>query len=83
MFQGISIQQFNKFFKNEDDCKQYLFDLKWKEGYKCRRCGFTKSYKGKTSFHLSSNIYLSFAFYLGSMARIFGTITIQESLKYK
>jgi hypothetical protein len=52
MFQGISIQQFNKFFKNEDDCKQYLFDLKWKEGYKCRRCGFTKSYKGKTSFHL-------------------------------
>lgn len=52
MFQGISIQQFNKFFKSEDDCKQYLFDIKWKEGYKCRRCGCTKSYKGKTRFHL-------------------------------
>jgi len=52
MFQGVSIQQFNKFFKNEDDCTQYLFDLKWKNGYKSRRCGFTKSYKGKTRFHL-------------------------------
>jgi len=52
MFQGISIQQFNKFFKDEDSCKQYLFDLKWKDGYRCRRCGCTKSNKGKTRFYL-------------------------------
>ena len=52
MFQGVSIQQFNRFFKNEDDCKQYLFDLKWKDGYRCRNCGCTKSNKGKTGFHL-------------------------------
>ncbi len=52
MFQGVSIQQFNKYFKCEDDCKQYLFDMKWKDGYKCIRCGYTKSYKGKTRFHL-------------------------------
>jgi ISXO2-like transposase domain/Transposase zinc-ribbon domain len=52
MFKGVSIQQFNRFFQNEDDCKQYLFDLKWKEGYRCRRCGGTESYKGKTRFHL-------------------------------
>ena len=52
MFQGISIQQFNKFFQTEDDCKQYLFDQKWAKGFKCRRCGYTKSYKGKTVFHL-------------------------------
>jgi hypothetical protein len=52
MYKGVSIQQFNKFFRNEDDCKQYLFDLKWKTGYRCRRCGCTKSYKGKTRFHL-------------------------------
>ncbi len=51
MLQGTSIEQFNKFFKNEDDCKQYLFDLKWKNGYQCRRCGCTKSYKGQTRFH--------------------------------
>lgn len=52
MFQGISIVTFNKSFKNEDDCKQYLFAMKWKDGYKCRRCGFTGSNKGKTSYHL-------------------------------
>jgi hypothetical protein len=28
MFQGITIKQFQQFFSNEDDCKQYLFDLK-------------------------------------------------------
>ena len=28
MFRGIAVQQFNKCFKNEDDCRQYLFDLK-------------------------------------------------------
>ncbi len=39
MFQGTSIEQLNKFFKNEDDCRQYLFDLKWKNGYQCQRCG--------------------------------------------
>ena len=52
MFKGVSIQQFTKFFKNEDDCKQYLFDLKWKDGYRCRNCNCTKSNKGKTRFHL-------------------------------
>jgi ISXO2-like transposase domain/Transposase zinc-ribbon domain len=56
MFQGISIQQFSKFFQSEDDCKQYLFDLKWKDGYKCRRCGFTKSYKGRTCFHVRCQV---------------------------
>ncbi len=52
MFQGISGQQFNRCFKNEDDCKQYLFDLKWKKSYRCTRCGCTKNYKGRTRFHL-------------------------------
>lgn len=52
MFQGISIQAFNKFFKTEDDCQQYLFNLKWLDGYKCRRCGCRKSYKGRTRFYL-------------------------------
>jgi predicted RNA-binding Zn-ribbon protein involved in translation (DUF1610 family) len=52
MFNGISIQVFNKFFKSEHDCKQYLFDLKWKDGYRCPKCGCIKSHKGKTGFHL-------------------------------
>lgn len=52
MFQGITIKQFHQFFANEDDCKQYLFDIKWKDGYQCRRCKATKSVKGRTAFHL-------------------------------
>ena len=52
MFQGVSIGEFQKFFQTEDDCKQYLFDLKWQHGYCCRRCKFKGSNKGKTGFHL-------------------------------
>jgi len=52
MFQGITIKQFQQFFANEDDCKQYLFDIKWKDGYQCRRCNATKYLKGRTAFHL-------------------------------
>ena len=56
MFRGISIATFNKSFKKEEDCKQYLFAMKWKEGYKCRRCGCTGCNKGKTSFHLRCKV---------------------------
>lgn len=52
MFQGITLQSFNKFFTSEDDCQQYLFELKWKEGFRCRKCGCTKNYKGRTRFYM-------------------------------
>ena len=55
MFNGITISSFNKYFKSEDDCRQYLFDLKWKAGYQCRKCSCNKSGKGKTRFHLRCN----------------------------
>lgn len=49
---GISIHQFQKFFASEDDCKQYLFDMKWKDGYRCHPCSAIRSVKGRTAFHL-------------------------------
>ena len=52
MFSGTALEQLDECFRSEDDCKQYLFDLKWKNGYRCRRCGCTKYYKGRTRFHL-------------------------------
>lgn len=52
MFNGIAISEFNKFFKTEQDCQRYLFELKWKDGYQCRKCNYNKSVKGKTSLHL-------------------------------
>ena len=51
-FKGINAIEFNKQFKSNEDCTLYLFELKWKDGFRCRNCGFTKSNKGRTRFHL-------------------------------
>lgn len=40
MFKGLSILEFNKQFKDNDDCFTYLVKQKWPEGFKCSRCGF-------------------------------------------
>lgn len=50
-FTGTTFQKFNKAFKTEDDCKSYLYALKWQNGYQCRKCGHNLSYKGETKFH--------------------------------
>jgi len=52
MFKGKSMKEFNRAFRCEDDCTRYLYDLKWGNGYHCRRCGHEKSNKGRTCFHL-------------------------------
>src|ERR1700753_1573193 len=52
MFRGISIDQFNKYFQTDEDCRLYLFNLKWKNGFRCFRCKKTKGYKGKKSFNI-------------------------------
>lgn len=51
MFKGLTLREFNDFFRREEDCRQYLYELKWKNGYRCKRCGHTKCWKGRTSFH--------------------------------
>jgi hypothetical protein len=52
MFQGVTLKAFNAHFKDEDDCRQYLFEQKWKDGYMCRKCGSDEHVKGRTRFHL-------------------------------
>jgi hypothetical protein len=39
----IDFNEFKKIFKNEDDCYKMLVDLKWKDGYVCRRCKSTEN----------------------------------------
>ncbi|RYG54320.1 MAG: transposase [Chitinophagaceae bacterium] len=51
MFQGMSLTDFIKSFKTEDDCKQYLYDIKWKSGFICRHCAHEKCWPGRTRFH--------------------------------
>ena len=52
MFKGMSIQEFREYFTCEDKCRTYLYDLKWKGGFSCFRCGGQQSGKGHTAFHL-------------------------------
>ncbi len=51
MFKGTKLSDFNKTFKNESDCKKFLFHLKWGNGYQCRRCGGTRFTLNSTNYN--------------------------------
>jgi hypothetical protein len=51
LFYGIDAISFGKRFTCNDDCYQYLYDIKWSKGYKCIRCGSADDVKGRTRFH--------------------------------
>lgn len=51
MFKGISNEKFDKYFKDEEDCLQYLSALKWKAGYKCKKCGCEKWWIGRKWYY--------------------------------
>jgi transposase-like protein len=42
MFVGVSIFDFGNRFTCKEDCLNYLSDIKWPDGYKCRRCDHNK-----------------------------------------
>ena len=37
-------------FQSDDDCYKYLADIKWENGYICRKCGHTHYYKGEKPY---------------------------------
>jgi hypothetical protein len=43
--------KFNHYFKTEQDCLKYIADLKWEQGYKCKRCGNEKYIKGSKPYN--------------------------------
>jgi transposase-like protein len=51
LFYGIDGISFGKRFKNNEDCYEYLYSIKWEKGYSCIRCGCKAEVKGATSFH--------------------------------
>jgi len=51
MFQGINSIEFNRRFRNNEDCYLYLIEKKWGRGFQCSRCGCKESYKGRTYYH--------------------------------
>jgi transposase-like protein len=42
--ESMNLVDFIKRFPNEDACRQYLFELRWPDGFKCPRCGNGQHY---------------------------------------
>lgn len=49
MFKGVTISEFHERFKTDSDCLDYLYELKWKNGFECRKCKHTESRTGNTA----------------------------------
>ena len=55
MFKGENILEFTDKFKDDMSCLSYLADIKWAEGYKCKKCGHTKFTVRKKNFARDCN----------------------------
>lgn len=49
-FKSLSLFEFQDRFKTSDDCLKHLAELKWKEGFICRKCGHTNSCAGNAAY---------------------------------
>ena len=49
-FIGVNSITFNKRFKRDADCYEYLSLIKWEKGFVCRKCNYDKYYNGKKPF---------------------------------
>lgn len=49
---GVNSIEFNKYFQTEEDCYQYLSEIKWSinKPYQCKKCGHLKYGKGKKAY---------------------------------
>lgn len=55
IFKGQNVMEFIDRFQTDENCKEYLAQLKWQDGYKCRKCGHTKCQQRK-DFSRTCNI---------------------------
>lgn len=49
-FIGVNSITFNKRFKEDTDCYEYISLIKWENGFVCRKCNHDKYYNGKRPF---------------------------------
>ena len=47
LMQEVDFSEFSKIFPDKDSCYKYLSELKWKNGYKCKKCDHIKFCDGK------------------------------------
>lgn len=50
IFEGISLLEFGDRFSTDEDCHEYLSEIKWANGYQCAKCGNGKFFSGKQPF---------------------------------
>jgi transposase-like protein len=43
VFKGQNFLEFTEQFKTDQDCREYLSNIKWEKGYICRKCKHSKS----------------------------------------
>jgi transposase-like protein len=49
-FLSVSFNKFLERFKTEEDCLEYLYNLKFSQGFTCSKCNNNTSYKGTKQF---------------------------------
>ena len=49
-FKSLSLFEFQERFSESEDCLIYLSKLKWRDGFKCRKCEHTHSCEGRASY---------------------------------
>jgi hypothetical protein len=45
-YKSLSLFEFQRMFPDNQSCYEYLVEMKWKEGYKCKKCNHTNFCKG-------------------------------------
>lgn len=49
-YKGVNSIKFNQQFKTDEGCYSYIADIKWENGYECKKCSNTKFIPGKKPF---------------------------------
>ena len=46
----VDFDEFSRIYPDADSCYRLLAELKWKQGYKCHKCGNDHSFSGRTPY---------------------------------
>jgi len=46
LMKGLDFEDFKNVFPDKDTCLKFLSELKWKDGYHCKKCGYNKFNEG-------------------------------------
>ena len=51
IYKGLNSIKFSRYFRDDNDCLEYLSAIKWYNGYKCKQCDNNKYGSGKKSYN--------------------------------